>query len=89
VGLDSAHSQRFGGILYDHDSHYKCAGTVASARSMTQKLTAERFLFLQDAGLYSKEDEANKVRLFSTRLMDIWAGGHDEWSSAIEHQKGS
>jgi Protein of unknown function (DUF4231) len=58
------------------------------ARSMTQRLTAERFLFLQDAGCYSKGEEADKVRLFSMRLMEIWAGGHEEWFKAIEHQKG-
>lgn len=56
------------------------------SRSMTHMLTAERFLFLQGAGNYS-EEEAKNVKLFSMRLMEIWAGGHEQWEKAIEHQK--
>ena len=56
------------------------------ARTMTQRLATERFLFLQGAGPYA-EDHANDVRLFSKRLMEIWAGEHAQWEQAIEHQK--
>ena len=58
------------------------------ARSMTQRLTSERFLFLQDAGCYADGDNAQKIRLFSERLMESWAGAHDDWYKAIERQKG-
>lgn len=44
------------------------------ARSMTHRLTSEQFLFLQGAGKYA-EEEAQRVKLFSKRLMEIWAGG--------------
>ena len=59
------------------------------SRSMTQMLHAERFLFLQGAGSYSEQDEAKSVKLFSNRLMEIWAGGHEQWEVAIKHQKGA
>ena len=55
---------------------------------MTQRLTAERFLFLQDSGSYAEGDKVKTMRLFSERLMEIWAGAHEEWYKAIEHQKG-
>ena len=59
------------------------------ARTMTQRLDAERFLFLQGAGAYSEQDENRSVNFFSDRLMEIWEGGHEEWTKAIEHQKGA
>jgi Protein of unknown function (DUF4231) len=58
------------------------------ARSMTQKLATERFLFLQSAGSYTGDDTSN-LQLFSKRLMEVWAGGHAEWEHAIESQKGA
>jgi hypothetical protein len=56
------------------------------ARTMTHRLATERFLFLQSAGPYVG-DKANDVRLFSSRLMELWAGGHTQWEQAIERQK--
>jgi hypothetical protein len=58
------------------------------ARSMTHRLNTERFLFKQGAGIYS-ESETDSVKLFSNRLMDIWAGGHEQWERAAERQKGT
>ena len=57
------------------------------SRSMTHLLNAERFLFRQGAGIYSEQEEAKSVKLFSIRLMEIWAGGHEQWEVAIKHQK--
>jgi hypothetical protein len=57
------------------------------SRSMTQRLNAERFLFLQGAGIYSEQEENKSVKLFSNRLMEIWAGGHEQWELAIKHQE--
>jgi hypothetical protein len=57
------------------------------ARSMTHRLNTEQFLFLQGAGIYSEREETDSVKLFSNRLMDIWAGGHEQWEKAVEHQK--
>ena len=57
------------------------------SRSMTQLLNTERFLFLQGAGIYSEQEETRSVKLFSNRLMEIWAGGHEQWEIAIKHQK--
>lgn len=54
------------------------------SRTMTQRLAAERFLFLQGAGAYLEQDENGSVKLFSNRLMEIWEGGHEEWAKAIE-----
>jgi hypothetical protein len=56
---------------------------------MTHRLNTERFLFLQGAGIYSEPEESDSVKLFSNRLMDIWAGGHEQWERAVEHQKGA
>jgi hypothetical protein len=56
------------------------------ARTMTQRLATERFLFLQGAGPYAGDKDSN-VRVFCKRLMDVWAGGHSEWEQAIERQK--
>jgi hypothetical protein len=41
---------------------------------MTHRLNTERFLFLQGGGIYSEQEETDSVKLFSNRLMDIWAG---------------
>jgi hypothetical protein len=59
------------------------------SRSMTQLLTTERFLFLQGAGAYSELEEARSMKLFSCRLMEIWAGGQEQWEVAVRHQKGA
>jgi hypothetical protein len=59
------------------------------SRSMTHRLTTERFLFLQATGNYAEEEDAQRVKLFSKCLMEIWAGGHDQWEKAVEHQKDS
>lgn len=56
------------------------------ARTMTHRLAAERFLSLQSVGPYVR-GQANDVRLFSNRLMEVWAGGHAQWEQAIEQQK--
>ena len=58
------------------------------ARSMTQKLATEQFLFLQSAGPYTGQ-ETSDARLFAERLMDVWVGGHAEWEQAIQNQKGA
>ena len=59
------------------------------SRSMTQRLNTERFLFLQGAGIYAEREETEAVKLFSNRLMEIWAGGHEQWEKAVELQKGA
>jgi hypothetical protein len=59
------------------------------SRSMTRLLNTERFLFLQGAGIYAEQEEAKSVKLFSSRLMEDWADGHEQWAKAIEHQKGA
>jgi hypothetical protein len=56
------------------------------ARAMTHRLTAERFLFEQGAGIYAEAPQ-KATEVFSTRLMDIWASGHEEWEKAVEHQQ--
>lgn len=56
------------------------------ARSMTQKLATERFLFLQTADPYTGDDTSD-ARLFAKRLMEVWSDGHAEWQQAIEGQK--
>ena len=59
------------------------------ARSMTHRLNTERFLFMQGAGIYSEQEETDSVKLFSNRLMDIWAGGHEQWERSGGTSKGS
>lgn len=77
--VDLSRSQRFGCILHYDGPCYKRARTMAAVSNHdAQQLTAERFLFLQ--GPYSEGDDLTKVKLFSTRLMELWTldmiGGH-------------
>lgn len=54
------------------------------SRGTQQKLTVERFLFLQDADEYVKLNETEKVQRFSERVMRIWSTGHEQWERATE-----
>jgi hypothetical protein len=56
------------------------------ARSMTHKLETERFLFLQAAGPYDADHDQN-IRLFSERIMAVWAEGHTNWEKATERMQ--
>src|SRR5262249_15475249 len=88
VGVDFTRGQRFGCIPPYNGFRYKRARTMAAGSNHdAQQLTAERFLFLQGAGPYSEGNDLAKVKLFSTRLIEVWTAGHDRWANAIEHQK--
>jgi len=54
------------------------------SRTTQQKLTVERFLFLQDAGEYDKLGGPEKVQRFSERMMQIWSVGHAQWEKTTE-----
>jgi len=54
------------------------------SRSTQQKLTVEKFLFLQDAGGYDNLNETEKVQRFSEHVMRIWSTGHEQWERATE-----
>jgi hypothetical protein len=54
------------------------------SRSTQQKLTVEKFLFLQDAGVYGNLNEREKVQRFSEHVMRIWSTGHEQWERTTE-----
>jgi Protein of unknown function (DUF4231) len=62
--------------------------TWVHSRSVQQRLTVEKFLYLQDAGNYTQLDEKEKVRHFSNRVMEIWSEGHETWGQTVSEQKG-
>ena len=51
------------------------------SRNMSQKFQMELFLYLQHSGGYANtKDEADTLKLFSERLMNIWSDAQDVWS---------
>jgi len=49
------------------------------SRWVQQKLHTEKFLYLQSAGDYAgMTSEEDQIRLFSSRVMEIWAEGHKQ-----------
>lgn len=57
------------------------------ARSTQQKLEAERILFTQEAGIYSKLGDTERVRKFSEQFILIWSSGHKQWEKVIKPTK--
>lgn len=53
------------------------------SRDTQQQLEAEKFLFSQNAGPYSKLDEEDKLRLFSERIVEMWSTGHMRWNQSL------
>jgi hypothetical protein len=58
------------------------------SRATEQQLTAEKFLYLQAAGPYSKSDPDANARLFSERIVEIWEAGHQEWGQVAGRASG-
>ncbi|MGG6293585.1 DUF4231 domain-containing protein [Leptolyngbya sp. AN02str] len=53
------------------------------ARNAQQRLTAEKFLYLQEASAYAQLTPDERTRCFSTQVIDIWTQGHEAWSQGI------
>lgn len=49
------------------------------SRSTSQKLVAEKFLFMQQAKPYHEKNSEQRVLLFSERVIKIWNEGHASW----------
>lgn len=60
--------------------------TWVQSRSIQQRLTVEKFLYLQDAGSYTSLEDSEKIRHFSNRVMEIWSEGHEGWGQTISQQ---
>jgi hypothetical protein len=51
------------------------------SRNIAQQFQMELFLYHQDSGEYANlQDEANRLKLFSQRLMTVWAQAQENWS---------
>ena len=54
------------------------------SRNTSQKLIAEKFLFLQQAALYADQNtEVERARQFSERVVNIWNEGHASWQEKV------
>jgi hypothetical protein len=58
------------------------------SRTAEQQLTAEKFLYLQSAGRYANSSQGAKARLFSERIVEIWAGSHEAWEQVAAQVTG-
>jgi hypothetical protein len=54
------------------------------SRSTQQKLVAERILFVQESGIYSKLSNIERVQKFSEQVVNIWSSGHEQWEKATK-----
>lgn len=51
------------------------------SRNTSQRLQAQLFLYLQGSGEYAKTpDEAERLKLFSQRLIEVWSQAQETWS---------
>lgn len=57
------------------------------ARTVQQRLHAERFLYLQGAGGYADLNDEEQVRRFSSQVVEIWSQGHESWSQSISDHR--
>lgn len=81
-----AGSERPSRVLHDYGTRHKCAGTVVAISHDDAKVGYRAVSISAECRPYAG-DHASDVRLFSNRLMEVWAGGHAEWEQAIERQK--
>ncbi|MBW4652694.1 MAG: DUF4231 domain-containing protein [Kaiparowitsia implicata GSE-PSE-MK54-09C] len=47
------------------------------SQAVQQRLAAEKFLYLQEAGDYGSVEMGDRTRLFSTKIVEIWTESHD------------
>ena len=51
------------------------------SRNMSQQFQMELFLYLQASGEYRHiQDEAESLKIFSQRLMNVWSQAQEKWS---------
>jgi hypothetical protein len=51
------------------------------SRNTAQQFQTELFLYLQSGGDYGNVvDDADRLKLFSTRLMAVWSQAQDDWA---------
>jgi hypothetical protein len=53
------------------------------SRGVQAQLEAERFLYLQRAGVYATPDEEANVRIFSERVVAIWSEAQQGWAQSV------
>lgn len=52
------------------------------SRNISQEFQTELFLYLQCAGAYEKkQDDLERLKLFSKHLMNIWSKAQESWSN--------
>lgn len=58
------------------------------SRNISQSFQVELFLYLQNSGEYAKtQDDAERLKLFSKRLTDIWSQAQESWSQQASSGK--
>lgn len=58
------------------------------SRNISQKFQMELFLYLQASGEYANiQDDSERLKLFSKRLMEVWSQGQENWSQQASSGK--
>ena len=58
------------------------------SRNISQEFQTNLFLYLQDTGEYSElQDDSERLKLFSKRLMEIWSQAQENWSQQASSGK--
>jgi Protein of unknown function (DUF4231) len=58
------------------------------SRNISQKLQTELFLYLQCSGEYANlQDDSERLKLFSKRLMEVWAQAQETWAQQASSGK--
>jgi hypothetical protein len=58
------------------------------SRNISQEFQRNLFLYLQGTGEYSDlQDDSERLKLFSKRLMEIWSQAQENWSQQASSGK--
>lgn len=58
------------------------------SRNISQNFQMEMFLYLQSSGEYANiQDDSERLKLFSKRLMEVWSQGQNNWSQQASSGK--
>ncbi|NER83681.1 MAG: DUF4231 domain-containing protein [Leptolyngbya sp. SIO1D8] len=58
------------------------------SRNIAQQFQMEKFLYLQASGEYAHiQDDSEQLKMFSRRLMEIWAQAQETWSQQASSGK--
>lgn len=54
-----------------------------NSRTTQQKLTAERFLYMQETGIYNHSQLEIRLKLLAERTIIIWNEAHSKWEQKV------